>query len=276
MSVAVGISDVNFCSNGSVRQAARFQTLFGITPHMVGISHGLEAALCLVDTLDAVLGVDPEANGVIAVNKAPREGIGKQFPNGPPFCYFYVGRILVVSTYHSGELSLLKSVGLLNGEVHTMDIPTVVEWARKRELISVDKAESIPQSSFRSFEFVPLALMWIQKGLPVPSTPISKGEEGFLEPPEPSVSCVDKWAHGKYGNCKLTILDKDARIRQSVAGMKTRFFSRLKDVPDDRQPALIVGSSGYGKHRFLELVVQGGNAGKILGLEAGSSVADFL
>ncbi|GEM_PF-1449009 len=61
-----------------------------------------------------------------------------------------------------------------------------------------------------------------------------------------------------------------------VTTLTTRFsvlsvYRRLKDVPNGGL-AVIVGSSGLGERRFLEIVVQGGNAGKQLDIKPGDNI----
>jgi len=50
-------------------------------------------------------------------------------------------------------------------------------------------------------------------------------------------------------------------------------YAHLSDVPENGQPALIVGSSGIEDKRFLEIVVPGGSAAKKLSL---SPSGEFL
>jgi hypothetical protein len=56
-----------------------------------------------------------------------------------------------------------------------------------------------------------------------------------------------------------------------IAGRDFTCFSRLKDVPD-KSVALIIGSSGLDGKRFLEIVIQGGNASSNLNLKSGMMV----
>jgi hypothetical protein len=43
-------------------------------------------------------------------------------------------------------------------------------------------------------------------------------------------------------------------------------YDRLKDVPNG-EPGIIVGSSGYREHRFIEIVVQGLSAATQFGIK---------
>jgi hypothetical protein len=74
------------------------------------------------------------------------------------------------------------------------------------------------------------------------------------------VGCIDN-----FGNCKTTLLETEADMHPTSIAR----FARLKDVPNDT-PALIAGSSGIPGKRFLELVVQGGNAAQHFSLTLGS------
>jgi len=83
------------------------------------------------------------------------------------------------------------------------------------------------------------------------------------------------WFVDNFGNCKTTILSSEiasqpGEIIKTALG-ELPFYYRLKDVPDVTA-ALVVGSSGIGFDRFIEVVVRGGNAASQLGLLSGSKV----
>jgi hypothetical protein len=70
-----------------------------------------------------------------------------------------------------------------------------------------------------------------------------------------------------FGNCKTTLLSVDDHLNTRLAELPR--YAYLKDVPDG-ESGVIVGSSGHGQNRFLEIVTQGGDASKSLNLEVGS------
>ncbi|MBI5369937.1 SAM-dependent chlorinase/fluorinase [Candidatus Uhrbacteria bacterium] len=81
------------------------------------------------------------------------------------------------------------------------------------------------------------------------------------------------WWIDNFGNCKTTLLQEDIRSKNrfSTKFKELCYFERLKDVPD-KVPALILGSSGLGEKRFLEVVVQGGSAEKIFNINTEDAV----
>ena len=76
-----------------------------------------------------------------------------------------------------------------------------------------------------------------------------------------------------FGNIKTTIIYKEQYTTGTffkkfkvgdVLLTEIKFYPRLKDVPNG-ELAVIVGSSGFGNSRFLEIVVQGQSASEKLG-----------
>lgn len=242
--------------NALGRQATRIAALFGsdvtaISP--IGVSTELEAAGNLVDVLDAADG----ANGIVLVNVAPR-GAGarkKGWENGSPFCYFVVGGVTVISSIGTGiTLALVKKLEMAE-KVHILDIPTVMQWAVERRLIKRDIADSVIHSQFRSFEFLPRAALWLyqKEHLPAQTTDIFE----LTKYPDPLVWWVDN-----FDNCKTTLLYEElGKIRESdfTEVRNLPFYPRLRDVPQGTL-AWVIGSSGFGADRFLEIVLKGGRA----------------
>lgn len=238
------------------RQEVRFTSLFGVKPTFVGVESysAIQAAGSLVDVLN-VLTQFPLANqdneNIVLVNAAPRgEDIKERWDNGTPFCYFRLGKTLVVSTYEGHCLALARDLGIIH-EVQLMDIPTVTAAAVAWGDVTKVQAERINHTQFRSLEFLPLAAYWLWQGKPVPSQaqsidhlPSAKGQV---------------WHIDNFGNAKTTLTSDEVDF---AAGKQVRLgdnlvatcYNRLADVPKD-QLALTVGSSGYGKHHFLELAI---------------------
>jgi hypothetical protein len=245
------VTIINDCrdANAAGRQATRAAALFGAPVHLVGVSSDLEAAGNVVDVLDAAGG----AEGVVLVNVAPRHGAAKKWPNGTPFGWFRSGRTLVAASIDGLTLSLAKKLGIADA-VNVLDIPTVIAQAVTDGLIGRRDGERVVATQFRSFEFLPRAAAWIASGADVPSERMDASE---VPDAPPAVWWIDN-----FGNCKTTLLEGEE------AGLPFPRYPRLKDVPDGGA-ALIVGSSGFGDRRFLELVVQGGNAARELGVRSG-------
>ena len=103
-----------------------------------------------------------------------------------------------------------------------------------------------------------LAAYWIASGRPVPSVP-----KKLVAKPDPfgKVWCIDN-----FGNAKTTLLPKDINFAEGKSirladGKTAVYYRRLADVPKETS-ALVIGSSGYGADRFLELVVPWNDPGQ--------------
>lgn len=258
---AVVIND-SWDDNAMARQAVRTASFLGCSVTTLGVSSDLEAAGNLVDVLDASLG----GLGAVLVNVAPRSGAAKQWENGSPFCYFFYENTLVAGTFDGESCSLAAKLGLVN-TVKLLDTRRVLRDLASRGLITPDLVGEISNSQFRSFEFLPRVAAWLLKGVDLPSeeTPV-----GFC-----ADSAARVWLVDCFGNAKTTALPdeagfKDGRVIESNIG-RLNCYTRLADVPDG-EAAFIVGSSGIGKNRFLEIVVQGASAAERFGLEVGSIV----
>lgn len=243
------VTIINDCrdSNAVGRQSTRIASLFCTPPSFVGVGTDLEAAGNLIDALDAA----EDREGVILVNVAPRHGAAKKWPNGTPFGYFRHKKTLVVTSIDGLTLSLVRKLRL-SDHVKVLDMPA--EFAT---------------CQFRSYEFLPKAAKWLTDGVALQhqTVPIESFADAL-----PAVWFVDN-----FGNCKTTILAQEAaddRSSVSLAGTLVPRYKYLKDVPDG-SPALIVGSSGIGSKRFLEVVIQGGNAAHRFRLASGDRMNYF-
>lgn len=254
------ITIINDCrdENAKGRQTTRVQSLFGITPNFIGVEHDLEAAGCLIDTLDA----GQDSNGIILLNVAPRSsrwkfaldknGNGKAWENGTPFGYFKIDQVLVVATIDGFSLSLIKKLNLVR-EIKVLDVPQVLEFALNNNLLEEQRAERIKHTQFRSFDFVPYVANWLSQELELPYSTLS------LTKIKDAPAAI--WFQDNFGNKKTTLLEADLEHLESdkvkCALGKFKYYPRLKDVPEGEQ-GIITGSSGYQNQRFLEIVVQGG------------------
>lgn len=258
MSNMVGMI-ITDCADGNarVRQTSRFEGLFNSRPGFLGVGArmpDIEAAGNLLDQLDVITNLPTsreDTQAVILVNVAPRgDKVREKWENGTPFCYFRIKNVLVVSTYAGRALSLLKDRGLADS-VELLDVPTVTAEAVKWGELSESHADRINHTQFRSLEFLPLVAHWITQGRPVPSTTYPVDHYDI----KGKVWCIDN-----FGNAKTTLLPSDIGFEEGKTvvlkdGQQATCYNHLADVPKN-ETALVVGSSGYGKDRFLELVVQ--------------------
>ena len=256
-------------SNAFGRQMTRATSLFGFTAVPVAITpefevpSDLEAGGHLVDMLDAGRG---EA-GIILVNKAPRSGKAKKWPNGTPFGYFWYKKTLVVSSIDGFALSVIKKLRLTD-KVHIFDIPTVMNFAKEHNLLDPFDANYVITTQFRSFEFLPRVAKWVYEGLPVPT------QDYGLEKIE---NCPDAvFFTDVFGNLKTTVLPEEIdfehnkEINLDLFG-KVKCYDRLKDLPNG-ETGLIIGSSGFKQHRFLEIMTQGASAKQKFGANIGTLI----
>ncbi|HOZ56049.1 MAG: hypothetical protein BWY51_00297 [Parcubacteria group bacterium ADurb.Bin316] len=246
------ITVINDCAdhNARGRQLTRLSSLFNCPINFIGVNSDLEAAGNLIDVLDAA----GNAQGVILVNVAPRHGEAKKWHNGTPFGYFKFKNILIVSSIDGLTLSLIKKLKLAKN-INVLDLKKCAVIALKKRLISKNEADTILATQFRSFDFLPRVAFWLAKKIKMPAEKFSISE--IADAPNTI------WWIDNFGNCKTTLLaneiEKIKRLNKKFARLP--FYRRLKDVPD-KKTAVVIGSSGIGKSRFLEIIKQGGNAKK--------------
>ncbi|NQV89499.1 MAG: hypothetical protein HQ488_04220 [Parcubacteria group bacterium] len=239
--------------NARTRQETRYAHLFpGTHISFIGAQTDLEAAGNLLDILD----VSDDSPGVIAVNVAPRCGRAKKWENGSPFGFCRVGKKLVVGTVDGVSFGFLKKLGLAK-TIHVTDIPTILKFGGYEDSAVLQAATT----QFRSLNYLPRLARIAFDHEDAPSEPMSIEEV----PDVPS----SIWWIDSFGNAKTTFTEEDINF---VAGEKRTVqvnvdkqfevvcTRQLKDVADN-QTALIVGSSGYHDHRFIEIVVQGARTG---------------
>lgn len=258
--------------NALARQEIRFASLFGVTPAFVGLgtdNPDLEAAGHLVDTLDALRTPSIYGNtpAVVLVNVAPRgDAVRKKWENGTPFCHFEVNGAIVVSAYEGRALSLASKLGLVSA-VSLLDIPEVTSSLVADRVLNVSQAETINNSQFRSLEFLPLAARELIGGRRLPAEKLDLEEH-------PTLGQV--WFIDGFGNIKTTSLPEDIEFKDGkkatlAGGQEIACYRRLADVPTGKL-GLTVGSSGYGNHRWLEIVRQNHSAASRLGVKVGRRV----
>jgi hypothetical protein len=259
------ITIINDCkdSNAVGRQQARVSSIFGIQPNFIGVESDLEAAGNIIDVLDAV----GESKALVLVNVAPRDGKAKQWENGTPFGYFYYKNTLIVTTIDGYVLSLVKKFELTE-KLSVLDTPAVVDEMIANNYLKSDLRSHVINTQFRSYEFLPLVASYILKNKTVKSI-TSLSIEDVLDIPK------TVWYIDNFGNCKTTLTSEDInfetvrQVQLSIINIQT--YARLKDVPN-KEAALIIGSSGLGSKRFLELTVQGSSAANKFDLVIGDTI----
>mmetsp|Transcript_43706 Transcript_43706/g.103858 ORF Transcript_43706/g.103858 Transcript_43706/m.103858 type:complete len:367 (-) Transcript_43706:255-1355(-) len=256
--------------NGKGRLFGRISTLFpGESVHLVGVNSDYEAALTLVDVVDAYDG----RPGIILVNVARRDGgeRRKKWENGPPFSWLKLdGKVDIFTTIDGYVVSLLqKMIGRpLSLEVY--EIPTAVPHMG----LSLERQEHVIHTQFRSFDYLPLLAATLVSGKELPVSRI----EGDL-PEMPQAIC---W-QDSFGNLKTNVLPEEVgfTVGESLLiqideqrQLRLPCYNRLKDIPDHKV-AITIGSSGLGNKRLLEIVQQGASAAKTLALGSGMRL-EFL
>ncbi|NBD73900.1 hypothetical protein GVX82_02565 [Patescibacteria group bacterium] len=259
------ITIINDCScpNTLGRQVARAALLTDASVFPIGVPAfaDLAAAGNLIDALDAHGG---KLSAIIA-NVAPRHGLGKEWENGTPFCTFSLGNTIVVATVGGYTLSLVKKLGLVE-RVSVLDIHSCLKKMVWDHVVSDEEAAHIAASQFRSFDFAPRVASYLLHGNELPAT-LASFED--LEIPDVPHAV---WYVDNFGNVKTTLLPEEVDFapgkRVTLATGDFVCFEHLSDVSED-EAGLIVGSSGIGEHRFLEVVVQGGRAEELLNISLG-------
>lgn len=248
--------------NRQVVRAATFFPSTHISPVAVGNFADLEASGAIIETIDAAM----DEPGIILVNVAPRHGKAKKWPNGTPFGHLKYKNTDIFTTVDGVTLSLMAKYGLAE-KIEVYDIPTVLDAMIKAGKLAEHLRDPITNTQFRSFEFLPRVANWYMHGIDIPAEvhPLSD----FLKAPL-AIYSVDN-----FGNCKTTAWAEDLGHKAGQT-LITKWgeimcYDRLKDVPNG-EPGVIVGSSGYRDHRFIEIVVQGKSAAAHFGAKVGDLV----
>ena len=247
--------------NALTRLTARLLSLFPDSPvHAVGTDSDIEAAGCILDTLDAIRITDTPS--IIIGNLAPRAD--KHYKNGAPFYLGYIGNTILIATKTC--FSLVAKYHLIE-KIQETDVETVC-----REFLPEAEALRIANSQFRSFEYVPRLAHWAHDKKDIPRV-----ESEVTPLPHNQIWWVDN-----FGNCKTTITKdelQDKIVHDKIAFslnnqyIEIKFYQKLSDVPVG-ETAIIIGSSGYENRRFAEITIQGKSASKELEIVPGSKI-DF-
>lgn len=257
------ISYISDCrdENARGRLVARVGSFFKGGVNFVGVANEFEAAICLVDVLDAYDGEE----GVVFSNVAPRNRRAKKWVNGTPFGHVKVGRVDVFTTVDGMVLSLLQKLSGKKLEVRVYGIP---ETVKKMEL-GGELREKLIKTQFRSFEYLPRLAREVRRG-------VELGGEVWSEVPEmPAAVCFTDC----FGNVKLSLTSEEVglgagemkRVCLGENVVELKCYERLKDIPDGEM-GLTVGSSGLGAVRLCEVMCQGGSAAEKTGARSGMGV----
>ncbi len=244
------ISDC-FDNNARGRQLLRYKALIdGADLTFIGSENAIQAAGNLVDALDSLHLSKNKKDNIFIVNVASRGD--NKYKNGIPFCFSETENGLIIGTPNC--FSLAQKLGLLT-KVKETDVLDVC-----RRFLPEEEALRISESQFRSFEYLPLLTKWLYEGKDIPIK-----EERILA----SFNGNLIWNIDNFGNCKTTILSSE---RKKIKLDYYPFKKMLAKVPNDLQTYFVEGSSGFGKERFLELVVQGNRAAVLSDLSLGTKI----
>jgi len=263
----MAIAIINDCTddNARMRQEMRTTSTLGLSIAYLGVPKfsSIAASGNLIDALDAAA----QHPSIIMVNVAPRHGDAKRFKNGTPFGYFSYRGSLVIASVSEATLTLVKKLGLAK-TIRVLDLETVLPLFAEKGIILEKHIPWIVRTQFRSFNFVPRIAEYLAihgTELPGEDFPLSEIAD---EPP--SIWWVDN-----FGNLKTTLIAEDVGFEAGKT-IKTVWgdficFDRLSDVPNG-ELGCIVGSSGLGRDRFLELVIQGKSAEEKFGVRIGDRI----
>lgn len=259
----MNITIINDCrdANAVGRQIARTSSLLGGAVSFIGVTGDIQAAGSIIDVLDAL----EEGPGIVLANVAPRNGNAKKWRNGTPFGYFWYKKILVLTSIDGFTLSLVKKFKLTRF-ITVLDVPKTLDQLITRGALKKELKDFITRTQFRSYDFLPRVAAYLFRN----NKKLIGSKLDIRDIPDtpPAIWWIDN-----FGNCKTTLLDRDIKGKNSFSTKfnNLSYFERLKDVPD-KAPAIISGSSGLGKKRFLEIVVQGGSAEEEFKISVGDAI----
>jgi len=263
------ITIINDCcdQNAKLRQVTRLGSLFqNSSVNCFSVKSEIEASGFLVDAIDSFEGRE----GIILVNVAPRNGKAKKWENGTPFGFFKYKKTLIISSLDGNVLSLAKKLNLLK-EIYIFDIQKVIKSIDKTEL-NIDEKNRITNSQFRSFDFLPRIAYWLNHNIKLP---YKKYDISKIQNIKGKI-----WFTDNFGNIKTTylkneiVVDKNgySKFKINNNNFKLKLYNHLKDLPDN-ETGLVVGSSGIGEKRFIEIISQGASATKKLKIICNSKIS---
>lgn len=261
----IPVTIINDCrdENARGRQQVRAASFFpGSHITFIGVENDFEAALHLVDIIDAYQG----KRGVILVNIAPRQGPAKRWENGTPFGVMNFHNTIIFTTIDGVTLGLLAKISAPASSVSIFDVPSITPFFTTDLILRA----YIKDSQFRSFDFLPRAAATYLRGHRMPVETLSLS--CLVDADQSVIAYIDC-----FGNIKTTLFPEEVgfqpganiglQIGESVQSLQC--YRRLKDIPDGVL-GLIIGSSGFRQRRFLEIAVQGGRADAHLNAQIGT------
>jgi hypothetical protein len=256
------ITIINDCrdENARARQESRIAALLNSPTIFLGVNSDIEASMQIIDVLDATEG----ARGLVLVNVAPRGTRVKKWENGTPFGYFKYKETIVIASIDGYTLSAVKKLKLAT-TLQVFDIATCAKILQEKGVIHEETAAYLPKTQFRSFDFTPRAGAFLLSGEILPTTTLSLDDIPDLP--------HTVWHIDNFGNCKTTLLSNDYSQKDSLTTHFGTFpiISQLRDL-DDGQSSAIVGSSGIGGYRFLELMSQRKSFSLLYGVQIGDDI----
>lgn len=263
------VTIINDCTddNARMRQEMRTISTLELPIAYIGVPKfsSIAASGNLIDAIDAAA----QHPSIIMVNVAPRHGDAKRFKNGTPFGYFYHKKNLIIASISEATLALVKKLKMTES-IRVLDPEVVLPIFAESGVILEKHIEWILKTQFRSFNFVPRVAEYLafhNDELPGEDFPLSEIAD------EPATV----WWIDNFGNLKTSLIAEDVDFKaggklDTVWGEFT-FYDRLSDVPNGGL-GCIVGSSGFGRARFLELVIQGKSAEEQFGARIGDKLFD--
>ncbi len=256
------VTIINDCrdDNARARQESRITSLTGLPTSFIGVQSDLEAGMQLIDILDATEG----KSGLVLVNVAPRGGHTIKWENGTPFAYFTYQDTLIVSSIDGYTLSGIKKFTDV-AEIVILDTAKTSDEMAAHKLIDQDVAEYIPQSQFRSLDFIPRVGAFLLQGNTLSGTTYQLQDVPDLP------SAV--WHIDNFGNCKTTLTEADISNDDYIVTQYETlpYIKKLRDLPDNTN-GIIKGSSGVKHSRLLELMSQRGNFAKKFCVNIGDDI----
>lgn len=261
------VTIINDCTddNARMRQEMRTIAALGLSITYLGVPKfsSIAASGNLIDAIDAAA----HHPSIVMVNVAPRHGDAKRFKNGTPFGYFFFRDSIVIASVSEATLVLVKKLKLVE-TIRILEPEVVLPVFADAGLIQKKHIDWILRTQFRSFNFVPRVAEYLalhKNELPGEDFPLSEIAD---EPPV-------VWWIDNFGNLKTSLVESDVKFEagkklDTVWGEFT-MYDRLSDVPNN-ELGCIVGSSGLGRDRFLELVVQGKSAEDKFGARIGDHI----
>lgn len=233
--------------------------------NFIGVKNDIEASFCLLDTLDAI----ENRHCIIVVNIAPRTN-EKRWDNGAPFAEFLFKNARVFATLNNGVFRLLQDFLKEDLQISVYNAPKVIPYLG----VKLESQYRVMSSQFRSFDFLPKLLVARLKGKELPSEKwtVEKSQEIIH-----LVTFIDNFGNVKTNMKKnhddpYLIFCASYNVKIGERSFNMLFHQHMKDVPDGNL-SIVVGSSGLGENRLLEIIKKGDSAVEVLQCKPGDRIA---